>query len=320
MGKNIIAIDLGGTSAKLAIVTPKGDIINQWSVPTDNKNQGRHIVPTLIESIQDYIKTHNMSLNSIMGIGMGSPGKVNTKEGTVIGAYNLNWKELQDIQTQFKSAFNLPFVIANDANVAALGEQWQGAGNNEPNVVMVTLGTGVGGGIVNEGHLVYGQEGAAGEIGHLIVDPNLPFLCTCGNRGCLESVASATGLMNLVKYSIQNCPEDSLLKNKSLEKLESKDVFDAAKAGDQYAEDIIEHYSKYLGLACSHIANMLNPKRIVLGGGVSLAGDYLLSKVDRYFRDFCFPPLRDSTDLVLAELGADAGVLGAAQLLNLVKE
>ena len=179
MSKKIIGIDLGGTSVKLAILTTAGDIQEKWSIKTNILDEGSHIVPDIIESIKHRFETHGLSKEDFLGIGMGSPGVVDSTAGTVIGAYNLNWKTLQLVKKQFEAELGLPFFIDNDANVAALGEQWVGAGENNPDVVFMTLGTGVGGGVIAAGNLIRGVKGAGGELGHITVDFEAPFACTC---------------------------------------------------------------------------------------------------------------------------------------------
>ena len=184
MSKKIIGIDLGGTSIKFAILTQEGEIQEKWSIKTNILDEGSHIVEEMIESIQHRLSLLNLSAEDFLGIGMGSPGVVDRVKGTVIGAYNLNWKTLQPVKEQIEKATGIPFFIDNDANVAALGERWMGAGDNQPDVVFMTLGTGVGGGIVAEGKLLHGVASAAGELGHITVDFDQPIPCTCGKKGC----------------------------------------------------------------------------------------------------------------------------------------
>ncbi len=248
---------------------------------------------------------------------MGSPGVVDSEAGTVIGAYNLNWKTLQLVKDQFEAALGLPFFIDNDANVAALGEQWVGAGNNNPNVVFMTLGTGVGGGVIAAGNLIRGVKGAGGELGHITVDFDEPFACTCGKKGCLETVASATGIVNLSRRYADQYAGDAKLKQMidDGQDVTAKDVFDLAKEGDDLALIVYRHFSEYLGVACANIAAVLNPAYIVLGGGVSAAGEFLLDGVRKVFAENSFPQIKESTQIVLATRGNDAGVLGAASLV-----
>ncbi|HFI0218581.1 TPA: ROK family glucokinase [Streptococcus suis] len=317
MSKKIIGIDLGGTSVKLAILTTDGEIQEKWSIKTNILDDGSHIVPDIIESIQHRFKTHGLTKDDFLGVGMGSPGVVDSEAGTVIGAYNLNWKTLQLVKEQFESALGLPFFIDNDANVAALGEQWVGAGNNNPNVVFMTLGTGVGGGVIAAGNLIRGVKGAGGELGHITVDFDEPFACTCGKKGCLETVASATGIVNLSRRYADQYAGDAKLKQMidDGQDVTAKDVFDLAKEGDDLALIVYRHFSEYLGVACANIAAVLNPAYIVLGGGVSAAGDFLLDGVRKVFAENSFPQIKESTQIVLATRGNDAGVLGAASLV-----
>ena len=317
MSKKIIGIDLGGTSVKLAILTTVGEIQEKWSIKTNILDEGSHIVPDIIDSIKHRFETYGLTKEDFLGIGMGSPGVVDSEAGTVIGAYNLNWKTLQLVKDQFESALGLPFFIDNDANVAALGEQWVGAGNNNPNVVFMTLGTGVGGGVIAAGNLIRGVKGAGGELGHITVDFDAPFACTCGKKGCLETVASATGIVNLTRRYAEEYAGDAKLKQliDDGEEVTAKDVFDLAKDGDDLALIVYRHFSNYLGVACANIAAVLNPAYIVLGGGVSAAGEFLLDGVRNVFADNSFPQIKESTQIVLATRGNDAGVLGAASLV-----
>ena len=317
MSKKIIGIDLGGTSVKLAILTTAGDIQEKWSIKTNILDEGSHIVPDIIESIKHRFETHGLTKEDFLGIGMGSPGVVDSTAGMVIGAYNLNWKTLQLVKQQFEAELGLPFFIDNDANVAALGEQWVGAGENNPDVVFMTLGTGVGGGVIAAGNLIRGVKGAGGELGHITVDFEAPFACTCGKKGCLETVASATGIVNLTRRYAEEYAGDAKLKQMidDGQEVTAKDVFDLAKEGDDLALIVYRHFSNYLGVACANIAAVLNPAYIVLGGGVSAAGEFLLEGVRKVFAENSFPQIKESTQLVLATLGNDAGVLGAASLV-----
>ena len=317
MSKKIIGIDLGGTSVKLAILTTVGEIQEKWSIKTNILDEGSHIVPDIIDSIKHRFETYGLTKEDFLGVGMGSPGVVDSEAGTVIGAYNLNWKTLQLVKDQFESALGLPFFIDNDANVAALGEQWVGAGNNNPNVVFMTLGTGVGGGVIAAGNLIRGVKGAGGELGHITVDFDAPFACTCGKKGCLETVASATGIVNLTRRYAEEYAGDAKLKQliDDGEEVTAKDVFDLAKEGDDLALIVYRHFSNYLGVACANIAAVLNPAYIILGGGVSAAGEFLLDGVRNVFADNSFPQIKESTQIVLATRGNDAGVLGAASLV-----
>lgn len=315
MDKKIIGIDLGGTTAKFAILTPDGEIQQKWSIDTNILDDGKHIIPEIIESINHRLNLYGMKAEDFIGIGMGTPGTVDSEAGTVIGAYNLNWRELQFVKKMIEEGTGIKFAIDNDANVAALGERWKGAGENDPDVVFITLGTGVGGGIVADGHLLHGVTGAAGEVGHITIDPN-GFECTCGKRGCLETVSSATGVVRVARHLAEEYAGDSRLKAMldNGEEVTSKDVFELAGADDPFGLMVVDRVCLYLGLACGNLGNTLNPSSIVIGGGVSAAGEFLRSRVEKYFKEFTFPQVRESTKIKLAELGNEAGVIGAASL------
>ena len=317
MSKKIIGIDLGGTSVKFAILNQEGEVQEKWSIKTNILDEGSHIVGDMIESINHRLHLLNLSAEDFIGIGMGSPGVVDREKGTVIGAYNLNWKTLQPVKEKIEKATGISFFIDNDANVAALGERWKGAGENQPDVVFMTLGTGVGGGIVAEGKLLHGVAGAAGELGHITVDFDQPILCTCGKKGCLETVASATGIVNLTRRYADEYAGDAELKKliDNGEDVNAKIVFDLAKAGDELALIVYRNFARYLGIACANIGSILNPSTIVIGGGVSAAGEFLLDGVRKVYEENSFPQVRTSTKLALATLGNDAGVIGAASLV-----
>lgn len=317
MSKKIIGIDLGGTSVKFAILTQEGEVQEKWSIKTNILDEGSHIVDDMIEFINHRLRLLGLGAEDFIGIGMGSPGVVDREKGTVIGAYNLNWKTLQPVKEKIEKATGISFFIDNDANVAALGERWKGAGENQPDVVFMTLGTGVGGGIVAEGKLLHGVAGAAGELGHITVDFDQPILCTCGKKGCLETVASATGIVNLTRRYADEYAGDAELKQliDNGEDVNAKIVFDLAKAGDELALIVYRNFARYLGIACANIGSILNPSTIVIGGGVSAAGEFLLDGVRKFYEENSFPQVRTSTKLALATLGNDAGVIGAASLV-----
>lgn len=259
-----------------------------------------------------------MSTDEFIGIGMGSPGSVNRAEGTVIGAYNLNWRTEQPVKKTIENAVGIPFYLDNDANVAALGEQWKGAGANEPNVVFITLGTGVGGGIIVNNQLVQGSSDTAGEIGHMTVgDGHFEYQCTCGKTGCLETLASATGIARIATEMFKKSKVQSSLEAifKENNKLEAVDVFNEAKNGDELALEVVNIVCDYLAFAIGNISNLLNPSTIVIGGGVSKAGDILKQTVESHLSDYLFPPLRDKTTVRIAQLENDAGVIGASSLV-----
>lgn len=314
--KKLIGIDLGGTSIKFAILNTQGQVQQRWSEETNILDEGSHIIPDIIDSINHHLDLYAMKAEQFLGIGMGSPGSVDMEKGTVIGAYNLNWKKLVYPKRDIEAATGIPFFIDNDANVAALGERWQGAGENESDVVFITLGTGVGGGVIANNQLLHGVAGSAGEIGHVTVQPN-GYQCTCGKRGCLETLASATGIVRVARDMAEEYAGDSKLKVQldAGDDVSSKTVFDLAKTQDPLAERVAEKVCDYLGLALANVGNLLNPAFIVIGGGVSAAGDYLLQLVQDSFNRNTFPNVHTTTKLRLATLGNGAGVIGAASLV-----
>lgn len=316
MANKIIGIDLGGTSIKFGILTLEGEVQDKWAIPTNILSDGKHIVPDIIESINHRLNLYNLDKSDFIGIGMGTPGTVDIEAATVRGAFNLNWADVQEVGAPISEGVGLPFILDNDANVAALGERWVGAGENQPDVVFITLGTGVGGGIVAAGNLIHGVVGAAGEIGHIVVEPHDGFACTCGNYGCLETVTSATGVVRLARKFAEEYEGNSEIKANidNGDEVTSKDIFIAAEAGDAFALSVVDKFAYYLGFACANLGSTLNPAAIVIGGGVSAAGEFLRSKVETYFQKYSFSTVRDSTKIKLAELGNDAGIIGAASL------
>ncbi|OTG49033.1 glucokinase [Streptococcus agalactiae] len=318
MSKKLLGIDLGGTTIKFGILTLEGKVQEKWAIETNTLENGRHIVSDIVESLKHRLSLYGLTKDDFLGIGMGSPGAVDRTSKTVTGAFNLNWADTQEVGSVIEKEVGIPFFIDNDANVAALGERWVGAGANNPDVVFVTLGTGVGGGVIADGNLIHGVAGAGGEIGHMIVDPENGFMCTCGNKGCLETVASATGVVRVARQLAEQYEGSSAIKAAidNGDTVTSKDIFIAAEDGDKFANSVVERVSRYLGLAAANISNILNPDSVVIGGGVSAAGEFLRSRVEKYFVTFAFPQVKKSTKIKIAELGNDAGIIGAASLAN----
>lgn len=316
--KKLIGVDVGGTTIKFAILTEDGTVQQKWAFRTNILDEGQHIIPEIVDSINHHIDLYKMSRDQFGGIGIGTPGTMDLKKGTVTGAFNLNWKTPQPLVEQLETGTGLEVALDNDANVAALGERWKGAGNDGDEVAFITLGTGVGGGIISNGQLVHGVHGAGGEVGHMIVEPD-GYLCTCGNHGCLEQYASATGVVHLATDAAEQYAGDSKLKAMvdDGQEITSKIVFDLAEQNDDYlANEVVDQVAHYLGLASANISNILNPEFVVIGGGVSAAGEFLLKRVNTAFQEYAFPTVRDSTILKLAELGNDAGVIGAGSLVR----
>lgn len=313
----IIGVDLGGTTIKLAIINVEGEISHKWEIPTDVTDEGKNIISDIAEAIDQKLGEHSIPKTNVIGIGMGAPGPVDLENGIIYEAINLGWKNKYPLQQKLEEATQLPVVIDNDANCAALGEMWKGAGNGAKEVVCITLGTGVGGGVIANGDIVHGINGAAGEIGHItsVTADGAP--CNCGKTGCLETVASATGIVRIATEKMQQEPSEGEMHKLFVQngKITAKDVFDSARNGDQLANEVINEVAFHLGLALSHVANTTNPEKIVIGGGVSRAGDILLAPVKAYFEKFAFIRVAQSTKLTIATMGNDAGVIGAAWLV-----
>lgn len=314
----IAGVDLGGTTTKIAFVTMDGEIVHKWEIPTDHSNEGEYITVNIGKSINEKLSQLGLTKDVLAGVGMGAPGPVNYQTGVILNAVNLGWKDNFPLKDALETAVSIPATVENDANCAALGEMWTGAGNGAKDLVCVTLGTGVGGGVIANGNIVPGVNGAAGEIGHITAIPFGGAPCNCGKTGCLETVASATGIVRLAMEGLADGDAKGELARIFAEKtkLTAKDVFDAAKNGDQSALKVLNEVAFHLGLVLANIANTLNPEKIVLGGGVSKAGRILLDAVNQNFEKFTFSAVRNSTELALATLGNDAGVIGAAWLIK----
>lgn len=316
-GKWLVGVDLGGTTTKLAFLSLYGEILHKWEIPTDISDDGKNITVNLAKSIDAKLEELGHSKSEIAGIGMGAPGPVDLSTGVIFEAVNLGWREPYPLKDLLEVETSLPAVIDNDANCAALGEMWKGAGNGAKDIVCVTLGTGVGGGVIANGDIVHGISGAAGEIGHItsLAEGGAP--CNCGKTGCLETIASATGIVRLAMEAVQSGLTGELAAvYKETGFITAKDVFDAARRKDETALKVIHSVGLHLGIALANIANTLNPEKIVLGGGVSKAGDVLLNTVKEQFLRNSFPRVAQSTEISIATLGNDAGVIGAAWLVK----
>ncbi len=316
--KWLVGVDLGGTTTKIAFLNLYGELLHKWEIPTDNTNQGKNIIVNIAKSIDKKLEELDLTKDKLLGIGMGAPGPIDKAKGIIYETVNLGWEKNTPLKDLLEMETGLEAVIDNDANCAALGEMWKGAGDGAKDLVCVTLGTGVGGGIITNGNIVNGVKGAAGEIGHITVVPENGFQCNCGKKGCLETVASATGVVRLATERLNQTQEETILReqfNKDLT-ISAKDIFDAARNGDSLAKETVNQLAFYLGLSLANLGNALNPEKIVLGGGVSKAGTILLDPVLDYFKKFAFPTVAVSTNISIATLGNDAGVIGAAWLVK----
>lgn len=308
-----VGMDLGGRSARFLIIE-KGEEIARWRMKIDV--YGKELLSVLVYSIESKIIELGINKADVESIVMGVPGTVNPNKGEVIGAYNLKWDAATPVGATFKAAFpNAKVIVENDANVAALGEWEYGCGKGTKQFMLVTLGTGVGSGLILNGELYFGK-GRAGEIGHMTVH-GLATTCSCGKKGCLETIASARGVEALARQRAKTSQDDSTLvkKLRQGEDVACDDLFQAAQAGNPFARAVCEESMSILGESLGNIANTLDLEVIAIGGGVSLAGDYLLSLIEPSFRESLFPPLRPLVKLEIAKLNADAGLLGTLTLV-----
>ena len=309
MKKYLIGIDIGGTTVKLGLFNNEGELLHKWEIITRKKDSGKYILSDISESINTILEERNISKDEVLGAGVGVPGPVKD-DGTVMGCVNLGWPVF-NVSTALEELLNIPIKVANDANIAALGEMYKGGGKGYKNIIMVTLGTGVGGGVIINGNIIAGDTGAGGEIGHINVNPHEKISCNCGRKGCLEQYASATGIVKLAREILERENCDSKLRN--IENITAKDVFDFAKEKDELSVKVIEKFSFILGRALSNIACTCNPEVFVIGGGVSKAGDILLNIIKKYYSENAFHAVAD-TEFKLATLGNDAGIFGGAKL------
>ncbi|MFJ1241544.1 glucose kinase GlcK [Bacillus amyloliquefaciens] len=299
-------IDLGGTTIKLAFINMYGEIQHKWEVPTDKS--GNTITVTIAKALDQKLEELNKPKRIVKWIGMGAPGPVEMATGMVYETTNMGWKNYP-LKDHLEAETYIPAVIENDANIAALGEMWKGAGDGAKDVILVTLGTGVGGGIIVNGEIVHGKNGAGGEIGHICSIPEGGAPCNCGKSGCIETIASATGIVRIAKEKLAAVSDSSLLQ---VDDLTARDVFEAAKQQDKTALEVVDYVAKHLGLVLGNLASAMNPTKIVLGGGVSKAGEILRSKVEETFKITAFPRSAEAADISIAALGNDAGVIGGA--------
>lgn len=303
-------IDIGGTAVKVGLFNTEGKLLHKWDFATRRTEDGKDILRDAADFIQSKINELQLQKNDIVGVGVGIPGPVK-ENGEVLELANLGLGHF-NIEEEMKALTGLKVKAANDANVAAMGEYWMGGGKGYRNLVLVTLGTGVGGGIILNGQILAGSNGAGGEIGHIFVNEEETAACGCKKKGCLEQYASATGIVRLAKKRLQSSEEPSSLR--SYPEISAKMVFDCAKAGDQLAMDIVETACRYLGTAMAHIAQVIDPEAFVIGGGVSKAGDILTETIKKYYNQNVMDALKNK-DFKLATLGNDAGIYGAAKLI-----
>lgn len=310
MSNYCFGIDVGGTTIKCGLFTTDGTLLEKWEIVTRTENQGEAILPDVAETIANKIAERGIDKADVAGVGIGIPGPINDR-GECAVAVNLGWG-FKAIAKELGELTGLHAKAGNDANVAALGEAWAGAAKGAKNCVMLTLGTGVGGGIIIDNKIVAGSHGAGGEVGHANINHEETDSCNCGNQGCLEQYASATGIVRVAKKVLLSTEENSVLRN--VEELTCKDVLDAYKDGDPLAVQIMDKVGDSLGGAIAIFTAVVDPEAVVIGGGVSKAGQPLIDCIQKYYKKYAFTVCKE-TPIILATLGNDAGIYGSARMV-----
>jgi len=310
MKKYGFGVDIGGTTIKMGFFETDGKLLDKWELKTDTSNGGSNILSDVAKAIDNKLAQEAISKDEVQGVGIGVPGPVKSN-GIVNRCVNLGWG-IVNVAEELGALTGLKVKVGNDANVAGLGEQWQGGAKGCQDVIMVTLGTGVGGGVVVDGKIVAGFNGAGGEIGHITVNPDEIEACNCGQYGCLEQYTSATGIVRMAKRKLAKSDDATTLR--SFEPLTAKDIFDEAKAGDEVAKELVDDLGEILGSTLSNMALIVNPEVVVIGGGVSKAGAILIDTIQEHFKENAFYALKD-TRFELATLGNDAGIYGCMAMI-----
>lgn len=310
MAKYAFGVDIGGTTVKMGLFDTEGNLLDAWEIKTRTEENGKYILDDIAGSIETTLKEKGIAKDSVVGAGLGVPGPVGA-DGTVFRCVNLGW-DVMNVERALSEKCGLKVKVGNDANVAALGEMWMGGGKGCRNLVMVTLGTGVGGGVIMDGKILPGVHGAAGEIGHIPVRDGETLTCGCGKKGCLEQYASATGIARLAKEYLEQHEDETMLR--SVENITAKDVFDAAKQGDAVALAQVENFGKTLGKALAAIACVTDPEVFVIGGGVVKAGQILIDVIRKYYRQYAFHASRE-VEFKAATLGNNAGIYGGVKMV-----
>ncbi len=311
MKKYAFGVDIGGTTIKMGFFSTRGDLLDTWEIPTRTESGGSYILSDINDAINKKLEEKQISKLDVEGIGIGVPGPVGP-DGTVFKCVNLGW-DIFNVEHRLSTLTNLRAKAGNDANVAALGEMWQGGGKGYQDIIMVTLGTGVGGGVILGGKILAGINGAAGEIGHIPMFDDEPDACGCGKHGCLEQYTSANGVVRITKRYLNEHPEeDSSLR--AMSSFTSKEIFDEAKKGDAVALHMAEEVGTLLGKALATIACVVNPEAFVIGGGMAKAGDILLNSIRRHYKTYAFHASRE-TEFCLATLGNNAGIYGGVRMV-----
>lgn len=309
MGRYCFGIDVGGTTVKIGLFDEEGGLLEKWEIPTRTAENGKNILPDIAKALRDKLTEKKLSREDVLAAGIAVPGPVE-KDGTVHRAANLGWGEF-NLAEDFSKLTGFRTVAGNDATVAVLGEMADGGGKGCRNLVLATLGTGLGGGIIIDGQALYGSKGAGAEIGHMHFNDDETEVCGCGNKGCFEQYASATGLVRIAKKALAATEEDSALRGKEVT---AKAIYDEVKNGDPLAKRIAEEYEGYLGKGFAMIAAVVDPEVFLIGGGVSKAGEILLPGIEKQYRKYAFHA-NQNVEFKLATLGNDAGIYGAMRLV-----
>lgn len=309
--KYIYGIDVGGTTVKLGLFQEDGSLVEKWEIPTRKENGGAHIIEDIGAALKENIEAHKIQTDQLIGAGVGVPGAVLSLK-KVNECVNLGWGQV-DVAEELGKLLGCPVKVTNDANVAALGELWVGAAKDYRSAVMVTLGTGVGGGMIVDGQIINGSHGYGGEIGHMTVNPAETRKCNCGKTGCLELYASATGIVFETKKALKASDAETPLKK--MTDFSAKDIFDLAKGGDTFAAEQVDHLGEKLAMAFGNITLTVDPEVFVIGGGVSKAGTILLDAIKKHYGNYTFGAVKEGK-FILASLGNDAGIYGAARLIK----
>lgn len=305
-------VDVGGTSVKLGLFSSEGILLEKWEIPTRTENNGEHVLPDIAASILSKLSERNLPFEEIEGIGIGVPGPVSA-DFTVNKCINLGWGVFNLKEKMNQLLPQIPKIAAgNDANVATLGELWQGGGKGHHSAVMFTLGTGVGGGIVVDDQIVAGTNGGAGEVGHMTVNPHESVPCACGKYGCLEQYASANGIVRMGKVMLFQSYKPSKLRE--METFTAKEICDLAREGEEMSLDIVDRFGEYMGRAMSYVSCTIDPDICIIGGGMSRAGSIITDAILKYYRRYAFH-VSTGTSIALAELGNDAGIYGCAKMI-----
>ena len=308
MANYVFGVDIGGTTVKIGLFSTEGELLDKWEIKTRTDDGGAYILGDIADSVKAKMEERGISKEDVLGVGMGVPGPVRD-DGTVIKCVNLGWGVFNAAE-ELSQLLGVKVKVGNDANMAALGEMWQGGGKGHENIVMITLGTGVGGGIILGGKMLAGVNGAGGEIGHMTMDLSETDVCNCGKRGCLEQYASATGIVRMANKALNDSDRPSKLRE--VQYISAKEIFDAAKTGDDLAMELVDELGKKLGLAMAQVAAVVDPEVFVIGGGVSRAGQIIIDATEKYFKQYAFHACRNTT-FELAVLGNDAGMYGGAR-------